>query len=226
MSYLSVRRTLCLAGTLTLPASPMFAQMYNQQTIYTDGDTSASPSLHVWGYTYAPSGSSVIHNYHVSTSVTLPSGKSAQNSGSGSGYSPAKDDVWIDTSGETSDALFNISSDHTAYCPFFYSGTIPFLNRFTYPVDFAVKFTTAKTSGASVPGPGPLNKTCAASSACSNTSTPACPIKAIIRPTTSPCSGYFRVGCLAERPYGTTTWFCTPGLVISAPSQPSYCSPQ
>src|SRR5262249_1091914 len=110
--------------------------------------------------------------------------------------------------------------------PFFYSGTIPFLNRFTYPVDFAVKFTTAKTSGASVPGPGPLNKTCAASSACSNTSTPACPIKAIIRPTTSPCSGCFRVGCLAERPYGTTTWFCTPGLVISAPSQPSYCSPQ
>lgn len=123
-----------LRGVAVLFALPLalLSQMYTQQTTYTDATVSStSNSLHAWGYTYAPSGSSVVHTYKSRTTVTFPGGRSAQNTANGSGYTPATSDVWIGLLSGDPEGSIDVFTDHWAWCPFLIAG--PFLSLRDWP---------------------------------------------------------------------------------------------
>ena len=170
LSYLHLAFSVVSVSYLILPLH-LVGQMYNNKTVYTDFDNSYSPTLHVWGYTYAPSGSSINHTYQVSTTVTLPNGSSSYQTGNGSSDSAAQTDLWIDTSSVTVDGVIVVSSSNKAWCPYY--GSNPFLSITTYPhFDLGIKYTTSHwTGGAASPGPGQNTIYCPVANACTNTST-------------------------------------------------------
>ena len=137
-----------LAVLISISAS---AQMYNQQTVYTDCEAyEGSATIHAWGYTYAPSGNSLLHTYNTHTKIVLPSGSSAENWASGSGYSPATANVYITVplsdlvNGIAGDV--NLTSDHTAYCPGAGTNFLNNQSRF-FPIKFTI--TTMRGTGSS-----------------------------------------------------------------------------
>lgn len=143
-------RVLILSVLLaTLIAIPASAQMYNQQTVYTDCEAyEGSSTIHAWGYTYAPSGNYLLHTYNTHTKIILPSGLSAENWASGSGYSPATANVYITVpiddliNGIEGDV--NLTSNHTAYCPGAGTNFLNNQSRF-FPIKFTI--TTMRATG-------------------------------------------------------------------------------
>jgi len=224
----STRLIMCVAVVLLLGSMPrlMFGQMYNNQTKYTDASISGG-TLHAWGYTYAPSGTSVNHTYEATVKIQLPGGRSSQSYGSGSGYSAATADTYITILGSDPDGAITVSTDHKAFCPF--TAPFPFLTGFTYPgFDLGIKFTRTHYTGATpIPGPLAFQKQCPTVAACTNTSTPACGAGGIdvVIHVNDTCQQYYLTGFLAERAFGTSTWFCSWGLTTVVGGS-GYCSPQ
>src|SRR5262245_27401409 len=112
-----VKSLLFIVSMVLVLAVPAFAQpMSFNSTVYTDcGDQNGY--LHCWGYTYAPSGSSIIHTYKAHTRMTFPDGFITENWGSGSGSAPATANLIVQVTLDTPDGNFFIDSDHQARCP-------------------------------------------------------------------------------------------------------------
>src|SRR6266545_3649876 len=111
-----VKSLLFIVSMVLVLAVPAFAQMSYNSTVYTDcGDHDGY--LLCWGYTYAPSGSYIIHTYNAHTKMTLPDGSFTENWESGSGDTPARANLVLQVTLDTPDGTFNINSDHQARCP-------------------------------------------------------------------------------------------------------------
>ena len=211
-------RLMILSGILAaLISVPAYAQMYNQQTVYTDcATTEGSPTIHAWGYTYAPSGNNLQHTYNTHTKIILPSGLSAENWASGSGYSSAVANVYITV--PINDLIngfegeVNLTSNHTAYCPGAGTNFLNNVSRF-WPISF--KITTTRTTSEGVAG----------SSRICNT-VPACSYG-------SPTCGYSNITvfldiseacCVYGRSYFVVTSFCTGLGLYHCVAGPGICT--
>jgi hypothetical protein len=91
-----LRYLLLNAIVMSVLSVPVFCQMSYGGTTYTDYTISDTGRLHAWGYTYAPSGSAVVHTYQSKTKIILPGGNSNEVTANGSGFSPAIANVYID----------------------------------------------------------------------------------------------------------------------------------
>jgi hypothetical protein len=112
-----VMKSLLFVVSMVL-AAPALAQppMSFSATTYTDC-SDVGPGLNCFGYTYAPSGTYIVHDYTTTTVLTAPDGTRIENVGSGSGSSPATSYVTYNVTLDSPDGDYLISSRHEAHCP-------------------------------------------------------------------------------------------------------------
>ena len=183
-----------------LTAIPAFSQgMSYSTTVYTDFSVSdGSPTIHAWGYTYAPSGTSIIHNYQAKTKITLPGGSYVENSATGSGYNPAIANVYINVTQTTPEGVVDLFTTHKAFCPQVYMGATPFLSAFTGGIGSWPRLGIATTTfqhNSSIPGPN-STVVCFSTSNCLNTATPKCGAYGgrHVRAAEEGCCSYYQSG--------------------------------
>jgi hypothetical protein len=166
-----------VAAMLALP-TPVSCQMYNNQTLYTDADMSGK-IIHAWGYTYAPSGNSIIHRYVARTRIVLPGGISAENINFGNGFTPANVHVFLTVSDDDlandriPEGSVSLSTEHQAYCPMNLGGTVPFLSTITSVAAFWA-VSVFRWTGVSTVDLSKGTIACVGVPACTNTSSPRC----------------------------------------------------
>jgi hypothetical protein len=161
------------------------AQMYNNFTSYVDGELLSAydangevvgQRIHAWAYTYAPSGTGVIHNYTATAKVGFPGGASVSQTATGSGFNAATANAFLDVPTDVIanniEAEIEFRGEHKAFCPKNLGGTVPFAQSLTF-LGSHLAWTTGTFTGVIIPGPGINFKRCEVIPACTN-GTPAC----------------------------------------------------
>jgi hypothetical protein len=209
-----------------------FCQMYGDNTTYSDYEIYSGGTIHAWATTYAPSGNQIMHTYETKVSMAVPWGAATQQTGSGSGYSPARADAYLSY---TVDDLLNdregnveILGYHDAFCPMNNSGLTPFFSQIipVVPYFFSIRYailTSKNTAGSQVIAGV---RFCNNEQACANTSTPICGGGGSTTQETDggPCCGYYKSAYAVLVALNGGSMGCTPGVSICWIG-PGYCTP-
>ncbi len=206
-----------LVVLMTCPAASLFCQMYGNQTVYTESDGSTG-TLHAWGYTYAPSGSSVVHTYSAQVNIVLPGGRSTTSSASASDLIPAQADAYMSITSSDSDGPVSIWTSHLAFCPYYAQGMNPFLDSTTQQVGISLAFTTLQTVNDDGKG------TCTTTPDCQNNITPKCTSNTVTEVGGGPCHPFHYCGYIVVT--SGTSYGCYLGICWPVVTGPGPCTPK